>query len=322
MNPRFTHFFKPLLSRLLSLASVMLGVSFLTFLLYYFAPGDKAQAVGQARYGGENDVQAEIIEAIRIELGLDQPMLQQYFNWLKPLLQGDFGVSLVSQERVWRIFLPNLYETLTMASVALFLGLIWAFLLSTLSVRRPGSWVDRLAIAVASVGAAMPAYWLGLILILIFSAQLRWLPAYGSGTLAHLILPAATLSMWVTSSQTRLFRSFLLEAQSAPFVEALRLRHVSEREIFWRHLLRHAAAPAVTMIAVDMAGLLEGAVIIEVIFSRGGIGSLLVGSVLSRDYPILMFLVLFAALSYVLINTLAEMIQDALNPTTAQQRLR
>jgi len=302
------------IKRLASLAIVMLLVSFLTFLLYYFAPGDKAMAIGQARYGGELDVQPEVLEMIRREYGLDQPLLEQFGYWLEPLLRADFGRSLVSGERVWDIFLPNLYETLTLAVTALVFGLSLALLLSSICLWRPGSLLDRAAVAIASIGAAMPAYWLGLLLIMLFAAQLKWLPAYGSGSLAHLVLPAMTLGLWVTTAQTRLLRSFLLEAKSAPFIESLRLRGVPETEIFRRHILRHAAIPAITMIGVDIAGLLEGAVIVEVVFSRSGIGSLLVGSVMSRDYPIMLFLVLFAAFSYVLINTLAELLQQAINP--------
>ncbi|MEH6446246.1 MAG: ABC transporter permease [Oceanospirillaceae bacterium] len=307
--------------RLFALAAVMLGVSLLTFMLYYFAPGDKALAIGQARYGGEGDVQREVIAMIRQEYGLDQPFFQQFMHWLTPFLQGDMGRSLVSQEKVWQIVLPNLYETLALAGIALVFGLALAFALSVISVRRPGSNADRIAVAFASVGAAIPSYWLGLLLILLFAVQLQWLPAYGSASFVHMILPATCLGLSVTTSQTRLLRSFLLEAQRAPFLEALRLRGVSEQEIFWRHNLRHALPPAMTMLGIEIASLLEGAVIVEVIFSRNGIGSLFVSSVMSRDYPLVMFLVLFSAFSYVLINTLIELFQEGLNPIKHDNRV-
>lgn len=302
------------IQRIFALLAVLFGVSLLTFILYYLAPGDKALAIGQARYGGEGDVQREVIAMIRQEYGLDQPFFSQFFHWLSPLLQGDMGVSLVSGESVWQVVLPNLYETLTLSVTALAIGMSLAFALSVISVIKPGSLSDRLAVGFASIGAAIPSYWLGLLLILLFAVQLQWLPAYGSGSLGHLILPATCLAMWVTTSQTRLLRSFFLQARSANYLEALRLRGVSEREIFWRHNLRHALAPAMTMLGVEMAGLLEGAVMVEVIFSRSGIGSLFVSAVMSRDYPLVMFLVLFSAFSYVLINTLVELLQDWLNP--------
>ncbi|OMH33568.1 ABC transporter permease [Motiliproteus sp. MSK22-1] len=307
--------------RLAGLLAVMFGVSFLTFLLYYFAPGDKALAIGQARYSGEGDVQPEIIAMIREEFGLDKPFLSQFFHWLSPLLQGDLGRSLVSQEEVWLIVIPNLQETLTLSITALLLGLGLAFVLSVVSAQKPGSLMDRVAIGVASVGAAVPSYWLGLMLILLFAATLQWLPSYGSGSFSHLILPATTLALWVMTTQTRLFRSFLLEAQAAPHLEALRLRQVTETEIFWCHVLRHALIPAITMIGIELAALLEGAVIVEVIFSRNGIGSLFVSSVMSRDYPVIMCLVLLSAFSYVLINTLVELLQDAINPVKRVTRV-
>ena len=320
MNKHTNRLLWSTLNRLTSLIAVMFGVSFLTFLLYYFSPGDKALAIGHARYGGEGDIQPEVVALIREEFGLDKPLLGQFFHWLGSLLQGDFGKSFVSQEQVWSIFVPNVLETLSLAFTALFFGLMLAFFIATLSALMPGSLIDRFAIAFASIGAAMPSFWLGLLLILLFSATLKWLPSYGTGGFEHLILPATTLGLWVVTSQTRLFRAFLLEAKAAPHLEALRLRGVSETEIFWRHILRHAMIPAITMIGVDLAGLLEGAVIIEVIFSRNGIGSLFVSSVLSRDYPIIMFLVLFAAFSYVIINTLVEMLQDWLVPIKRVRR--
>ena len=321
MIPKTKSLTQQICQRLAGLLAVMFGVSFLTFLLYYLAPGDKALAIGQARYGGEGDVQPEVIAMIREEFGLDKPLFSQFFHWLSPILQGDFGRSLVSQEKVWMIVLPNLQETLALSITALLLGLGLAFFLSVVSVQKPGSLTDRFAIGFASVGAAVPSYWLGLMLILLFAATLQWLPSYGSGSLAHLVLPATTLAMWVMTTQTRLFRSFLLEAQAAPHIEALRLRQVSEREIFWRHVLRHALIPAVTMIGIELAALLEGAVIVEVIFSRNGIGSLFVSSAMSRDYPVMMCLVLLSAFSYVLINTLVELLQDRLNPVKRITRM-
>jgi len=300
--------------RLAALAAVLFGVSLLTFSLYYLSPGDKALAIAHARYMGEGNAPPEVVQAIREKYALNEPFLTQFTLWISGYLRGDFGHSLVSGTPVWNTFVPNLWETLALACSALLIGLPLAFGLSLICLWKPGSLLDRFAVAVASIGAAIPSYWLGLMLILVFAAWLNWLPSFGTGTPAHLILPAATLAVWVTASQTRLFRSFLLEASSSPFLEALRLRGVGEPEIFWRHILRHALVPAITMIGLELASLLEGAVIVEVIFARGGIGSLLVGSVMSRDYPIVLFLVMASAFSYVAINSLIEMLQDWLDP--------
>ena len=303
-----------LAKRVSGLIAVLFGVSFITFTVTYFAPGDKAASIAHARYPETQSFPPEILEGIREEFSLNEPFLVQFFQWLRRFVQGDFGNSFASNVPVWDIFAANITETLTLTAVSLVIGLAAAFCLSAVSVWRPGSIADRLAVAVASIGAAMPNYWLGLLLILLFAAHLNWLPAYGTGTPAHIVLPAVTLAFWITASQTRLLRAFFLEAKSAPYVETLRLRGVSEGEIFWRHVMRHAAVPALTMIGLDVAALLEGTVIVELTFARGGVGSLLAGAVLSRDYPLILFLVMFFALVYVLINSLIEIIQDALDP--------
>lgn len=292
------------------LVAVLIGISLLTFAVSYFAPGDKAMAIAFARYPGEQGFAPEVLQGIRDEFNLEAPFFEQYLSWGKKILTGDFGVSYASGTSVWKIFLGNIGETVVLAFVSIFFGLLAAFTLASLAVRNPGSWLDRGAVIVSSIGAAMPNFWLALLLILLFAAHLGWLPSYGTGTLAHLVLPATTLAFWVMASQTRLLRSFMLEAYDQPFIEALRLRGISEREIFFKHVLRHSFVPALTMIGLDFAHLLEGAVIVEIIFARAGVGSLLAGSVLSRDMPVVLFLVLFFATSYVVVNTIVEALQN------------
>ncbi|MEJ8476562.1 ABC transporter permease [Roseibium algae] len=300
--------------RLSGLLCVLLGISFITFTMTYFAPGDKAAAIAHARYPDTQGFPPEILEGIREEFYLSEPFLVQFFQWLWRFIQGDFGNSFASNVPVWEIFLANIPETLELTAASLAIGLVGAFCLSAISVWKPGSLADRCAVAIASIGGAMPNYWLGLLLILLFAVDLNWLPSYGTGTPAHIVLPALTLVLWIMASQTRLLRTFFLEAKSAPYIETLRLRGISEREIFWRHIQRHAAVPALTMIGLDVASLLEGTIIVELTFARGGIGSLLAGAVLSRDYPLILLLVMFIALVYVLINSLIELFQDVLDP--------
>ncbi|WP_421783432.1 ABC transporter permease [Kiloniella litopenaei] len=313
-----TNFMRVATIKLASLLVVLFCVSFLTFLLYYYAPGDKALAIANARYIGEGSASVELVEQIRQETGIDRPLLVQFYLWLQAIIQLDFGISLVSQEPVSEIFVSQLGETLELAFSALLVGMSLAIPLALISVWKPKSFVDRFAVALSSVGAAIPSYWLGLIFILIFAAQLQLLPAYGTGSLEHLILPAATLGLWVLSSQTRLIRSFLLEASTAPFLEALRIRGVGSKELFCRHIVRHAFVPFITMLGLELAFLLEGAVIVEVVFARGGIGSLLVHSVMSRDFPIIQCIVLFSAVTYVTINSAVEIFQWVMNPVSRQ----
>ncbi|WP_120495273.1 ABC transporter permease [Kiloniella sp. EL199] len=313
------NFIRLALIKTASLILVLLGVSFLTFLLYYYAPGDKALAIANARYIGEGSASAELVEQIRLETGIDRPFLVQFYYWAQDIVQLDFGVSLVSQEPVSEIFVSQLQETLELAILSLVIGMSLAIPLSMISVWKPKSFIDRFAIALSSVGAAIPSYWLGLIFIFVFAAKLQLLPAYGSGSLAHLILPASTLGLWVLTSQTRLIRSFLLEASAAPFLETLKIRGVGPKELFCRHIVRHAFVPFITMLGLDLAFLLEGAVIVEVVFARGGVGSLLVHSVMSRDFPIIQCIVIFSAVTYVTINSAVEIFQWFINPVSLQR---
>lgn len=307
-----------ILKRLLGLVVVLLGISLITFTVSHFAPGDKAMAIAHARYPGEQGFAPEIIQGIRDEFHLETSFWEQYLRWLGAVLQGDFGLSYSSQSSVWSIFIGNLGETVTLSLAALALGLPGAFVLAALAARHQGSLVDRFAIILASIGAAMPIYWLSLLLILLFSAKLGWVPAYGTGTLSHLVLPTLALAFWIMASQARLLRSFMLDAYDQPFIETFRLRGISESEIFFRHVLRHAMLPALTMIGLDLALLLEGAVIVEILFARSGLGALLAGSVLSRDLPVVMLLVMFFATTYVVINTLIDIIQTASDPRQRQ----
>ena len=307
---------KALAFRISGLMLVLAGVSFLTFALNYFAPGDKAEIIAHARYPDTIGVPPEILRDIRAEFNLDSSFFVQYFYWITGILQGDFGVSYASRVPGWVIFVANLGETVARMLSSLSLGLLGAFTLATLAVRNRGTWIDKLAVIMSSVGAAMPNYWLALLLILGVAVHLGWLPSYGEGTLSHLVLPATTLALWIMASQTRLLRSFMLDAYSQPFIETLRLRGISEREIFFAHVIPHARIPALTMIGLEMGYLLEGAVIVEIIFSRSGLGSLLAGAVLARDLPMMMFLVMFFGTTYVVINTAIDALQALSAPRT------
>ncbi|MEM7301993.1 MAG: ABC transporter permease [Pseudomonadota bacterium] len=300
--------------RLLGLVVVVFGISLITFALNHFAPGDKAAIIAHARYPESVGMPADILQAIREEFHLEEPFLIQYSFWIAGILRGDFGISYTSGGSVWEIFLENVGETVSLALCSLALGLLGAFALASLSARNPGTLADRLAIILSSIGSAMPNYWLALLLILGVSVHLGWLPAYGEGTIAHMVLPSLTLALWVMASQTRLLRSFLLDAYNQPFIETLRLRGISEREIFTSHVIPHARTPALTMIGLELAYLLEGTIIVELIFARSGLGSLLAASVLSRDLPMMMFLVMFFATTYVVINTAIDALQTLSDP--------
>ncbi|SLN48455.1 Glutathione transport system permease protein GsiC [Falsiruegeria litorea R37] len=179
---------------------------------------------------------------------------------------------------------------------------------------RPGSLLDRFAVALASLGAAIPAYWLGLFLILLFAVHLAWLPAMGARTSAHLVLPALTLGLGVAASLTRIIRSGLLEARGQPFLPAIRCRGVSKRHIEQNHVALHAIIPVITVFGLELAFLLEGAVMVEVIFGRPGLGGFLVHAIEARDFPKVQAVVLLTAVLFVTVNLITDLIYQLVDP--------
>ncbi|MEO0913633.1 MAG: ABC transporter permease, partial [Pseudomonadota bacterium] len=204
--------------------------------------------------------------------------------------------------------------TFPLALAGLAIGLAISVPLAILATRAPAGWIDRFAVALASLGAAIPAYWLGLLLILLFAVYLGWLPAMGASTPAHIILPALTLGLGVAASLTRIIRSGILEARGRTFLPALRRRGVSDRAIGRDHVAPHAAIPVVTVFGLELAFLLEGAVMVEVIFGRPGLGSFLVAAIEARDFPKVQAVVLLAATLFVVVNLAIDVIYRLIDP--------
>ncbi|WP_235962566.1 ABC transporter permease [Jannaschia marina] len=291
---------------------VLTGTALATFALLWHAPGDPALAIAVARY--DTHVPVEVLERIRAEAGLDAGFWRAFRAWIGPLLTGDLGHSSVTGRPVWPELRAALLHTLPLAVGGLAIGIGLAAPLAWLATRRPGGWLDRGAVALASVGAAVPSYWLGLLLILLFAIHLGWLPAMGARSPAHAVLPALTLGLGVAASLTRILRSGLLEARGQPFLPALRRRGVPPGEIARAHVAPHAAIPVVTVLGLELAFLLEGAVIVEVIFARPGLGSFLVEAIAQRDFPKVQAVVLFAAVLFVCVNLAIDLIYRSLDP--------
>lgn len=291
---------------------VLTGTALATFALLWHAPGDAALSIAVARY--DTVVPPEIIAKIRAEAGLDAGFGQAFLHWIIPVLGGDLGNSSVSGRPVWPELRDAVSYTVPLALAGLVIGLMLSVPLAVIATRRPGGLVDRAAIAAASLGAAMPSYWLGLLLILLFAVHLAWLPAMGARTTAHLILPALTLGLGVAASLTRILRSGLLEARGQPFLPALARRGVSKAGMGRDHLAPHAAIPVITVLGLELAFLLEGAVIVEVIFARPGLGSFLVGAIGARDFPKVQAVVILSALLFVTVNLLIDVIYRLIDP--------
>ena len=291
---------------------VLFGTAILTFALLWNAPGDPAQAIAMARFDAL--LTEEVIDQVREEVGLNRSFWQAFGDWLGPLLRLDLGYSAVTGRPVWPDLRTAIGYTFPLAFVALAIGLVISVPLAILATKRPGGFIDRFAVGIASLGNAIPAYWRGLILILIFAVKLAWLPALGARTPAHAILPALTLGLGVAASLTRIIRSGILEARGQPFLPAIRRRGVASRAIERAHVAPHAAIPVVTVFGLELAFLLEGAVIIEVIFARPGLGTFLVTAIETRDFPKVQAVVILAALLFVTVNLVIDLIYRALDP--------
>jgi peptide/nickel transport system permease protein len=296
---------------------VLTGAALATFALLWHAPGDPALAIALARY--DSLVPADVVDQIRVEAGIDAGFWTAFQAWLSPLLTGDFGQSSVTGRDVWPELMTALSYTVPLALAGLLIGITLSVPLALLATRKAGSWLDRFAVGLASLGAAIPAYWLGLLLILLFAVQLGWLPAMGARTSAHLILPALTLGLGVAASLTRILRSGILEARGQSFLPALRRRGVAARDIERHHVAPHAAIPVLTVFGLELAFLLEGAVIVEVIFARPGLGSFLVDAIEARDFPKVQAVVILAAVLFVVVNLLIDLVYRGLDPRIGER---
>lgn len=296
---------------------VLAGTALATFALLWHAPGDPAAAIAVARF--DSVVSEEVVAQIRAEAGLNAGFWPAFGHWITPILAGDLGNSSVSGRPIWPELRDAIALTVPLALAGLAIGLAVSLPLAIFATRRPGGWLDRGAVAVASLGAAMPAYWLGLLLILLFAVHLGWLPAMGARTPAHMILPALTLGLGVAASLTRILRSGLLEARGQPFLPALARRGVPPGRIGRDHVAPHAAIPVVTVLGLELAFLLEGAVIVEVIFARPGLGSFLVQAITARDFPKIQAVVILTALLFVTVNLLIDLTYRLIDPRTVDR---
>jgi len=296
---------------------VLAGAAVVTFTLLWHAPGDPALSIAVARFDAV--VSPEIVAQIRAESGLDAGFWTAFSHWAAPLLKGDLGNSSVSGRPIGPELLEAVRLTLPLALLGLAIGLSISVPLAVIATRTPGSGIDRAAVALASLGAAVPAYWLGLLLILAFAVQLSWFPAMGAGSPQTLILPALTLGLGTAASLTRILRSALIEAKGAPFLPALARRGVTPRERTLAHVTPHAAIPVLTVVGLELAFLLEGTVMVEVIFARPGLGSMLVEAISARDFPKIQAVVLLAALLFVTVNLLTDLLYRLVDPRIGER---
>lgn len=301
-----------LLRRFYAMLFILLCVSAVTFSLMHLVPGDPARIIAEKKYGEE--VTAETVELVRKEMGLHRPIYLQYFHWLAGILQGDFGDSFRTGRPVGEELRARLPATVELALAAMLVSLIIAIPAGIISAVKQYSLLDNAAMLGAMIGVSIPNFWLGLLLILAFSLQLDWLPVFGRGELRHLILPALTLGTGLAAVTTRLARSSILEVLRQDYIRTARAKGLTETMVTNRHVLKNSLIPVTTMIGLQFGALLEGAVVVEVVFAWPGIGRLLYDSIFARDYPVIQGCVFIIAVMYVVVNLLVDISYAWLDP--------
>jgi peptide/nickel transport system permease protein len=297
-----------LLRRLLLLLPTLLGALSLVFVLIHLIPGDPVEVML-----GETATAADK-EALRRSLGFDRPLATQYRSFLSNLAAGDLGRSLYEPASVVHIIGARLPATLQLASCALIAAVLISFPLATLAASRRGSWIDRSALCFSLLGLSLPNFWLGPLLMIVFSIQLGWAPVSGRGGLSHLFLPAITLGLGMAAILVRILRASLLQVMHQDYVQTARAKGLREHRVWLKHVLRNALLSVITIMSLQFGGLLAGSLITETIFSWPGIGRLTVQAIQTRDYPLVQGCVLVIAVSYVLINFLTDLLYKLVDP--------
>jgi ABC-type dipeptide/oligopeptide/nickel transport system permease component len=306
---------QPVIKRLLALLPVLFGVSLLVFLLTAVALGDPVRAM----MGQRGD--PEVIAEIRREYALDQPLWVQYTRWMGRLVQGDLGRSYHQQRAVTEVIAERFPATLRLALAATMIAVALGLAAGSLAALRPGSRLDRLVMSAAVIGISTPVFWLGLMLSLLFSVWLGWLPVsgYGDGSLSHLVLPAFTLGALHTGTIARMTRSSLLEVVRQEYIQTARAKGLGEPAVIAKHALRNALIPVVTVIGIGLADLLVGAPLTETVFAWPGLGRMLVAAVGQRDLPVVMGAVLIFAVVYVVGNLLVDLAYLVIDPRVRRE---
>ncbi len=253
-------------------------------------------------------------EAMRRALGLDRPLPVQFVVFLRDAVLGDFGHSYLWNMPAMDLILARLPATLELALAGLVFALVLAVPLGVLSAVHRGGWIDNAAKLFAMLGQAMPNFWVGLLLIVFVAVQLQWLPAYGRGTIGHLILPAIALGWYPVAAMTRTLRSAMLDIMQSDYVRMERAIGLPERAIIWRFALRNAAVPLITLIGVYFANMLGGAFVIEVVFAWPGVGRAVVEAVFARDFPVVQAGVILAAVVFVVVNLIVDLTYGLIDP--------
>src|SRR5579875_2954307 len=302
--------------RLLLTVPVLLGMSIFVFAIIHLAPGDPVQAALGLSYS------AHAAAVLRHQMGLDQPIVTQYFTWLGNALHGNLGQDLISHQPLTSLLSQRLPVTLELTLLSMGLAVVVAIPLGVAAAQRPGGLLDRCATGITLLGISVPDFVLGTLLILLFAAALNWLPPQDlvpfsqdpGDNLRHLVLPVIALALAEVAYITQTTRASMLETLGQDYIAFLRAKGIREGAIAYRHALRNAAIPVITVVGVQFGTLLGGAIVVENVFSLPGVGKMIVDAVSTRDYPIVQGGVLVIALIFILINLLTDLLYTVLNP--------
>lgn len=297
------------LQRFLSLIAVLAGTMVLVFVILHLTPGDPARALA-----GNRPVSAETYQRLRAELGLDEPLTVQFAKFAGGVLRGDFGKSHFTKRPVLMDVADRFPITLRLMVGAMLVAVVIGIPIGVISAARYGGTLDFIAMSVSTLGVSMPGFWVGLMLILVFSVQLGWLPVAGVGGIRYYVLPSIALGTSSAAVIARLMRSSMVDALRTDYVRTARAKGVKESRVLLVHAMRNAFIPVLTVLGLQVGGLLAGAVVIETVFALPGLGRLLVQAVSSRDYPLVQGMALIIAAVYVTVNFVVDLLYSLVNP--------
>ncbi|MDR7417373.1 MAG: ABC transporter permease [Armatimonadota bacterium] len=305
--------------RLLTLIPVVLGVTFAVFLMLHLMPVDPVMMMITELSSGQAPVQPHEVtqaryNAMRREMGLDKPLLVQYGVFLGKVAQGDLGRSFQTRRTVWEMIASNAPATIELAVAGLGLAVALGIVLGVLAAVRQDTWLDAGVMAFSVTGLSLPSFWLGIMLILLVSYKLGWLPVLSEGGWQGLVLPALALGLRAAAIIARLTRASVVEIMNLDYIRTARSKGLPFRGVVFKHALRNALIPVVTVVGLQFGNLLSGAVIIESVFGRPGLGSMAVRAILFKDFPLVQGTVLVLSVSYVCVNLLVDLSYAWLNP--------
>ena len=305
--------YRYVIKRLLLMIPVIIGVSFLVFFIMDMAPGDAVDVLAP------EGATAEDLEAIRHDLGLDKPVVVRYIDYMAGMLHGDLGVSYISKTDVFQTYVEKLPATIKLSFASILISVILSVPLGIYSATRQGTIQDNISMAFAMIGLAMPHFWLGLLLIIVFSLKLQWFPSGGDQTLSSIVLPAITIGTGLMPTLTRTTRSSMLDVLKQEYLRTARAKGIPEKVVVMSHALRNALIPIITIIGTQLAGVLGGSVLTETVFAWPGVGRLIVDSLNMRDTPLVTGSIIMTTILLSFVLLLVDLLYAAVDPRIKAQ---